>query len=55
MRLENSFEVAAPPDAAWALLMDVPRILPCMPGAKLEETIIKSTLKETMAVNLGLI
>jgi uncharacterized protein len=53
MRLENSFEVAAPPDAAWALLMDVPRIVPCMPGAKLEETIDESTWKATMAVKLG--
>src|SRR2546427_12946143 len=53
MRLENSFEVAAPPDGAWALLMDVPRIIPCMPGAKLEETIDESTWKATMAVKLG--
>lgn len=53
MRLENSFEVAAPPDAAWALLMDVPRVIPCMPGAKLEETIDESTWKATMAVKLG--
>lgn len=53
MRMENSFEVAAPPDAAWALLMDVPRIIPCMPGAKLEETIDESTWKATMAVKLG--
>jgi hypothetical protein len=53
MRLENSFDVAAPPDAAWALLMDVPRIIPCMPGAKLEETVDESTWKATMAVKLG--
>lgn len=53
MRLENSFEVAAPPNAAWALLIDVPRIIPCMPGAKLEETIDESTWKATMAVKLG--
>ena len=33
MKLENSFEVAAPPEKEWALLMDVPRIVPCMPGA----------------------
>ena len=32
VKLENSFEVAAPPEKAWDLLMDVPRIVPCMPG-----------------------
>lgn len=53
MRLENSFDVAAPPEQAWALLMDVPRIIPCMPGAKLDETVDESTWKATMAVKLG--
>jgi len=53
VRLENSFEVPAPPEQAWALLMDVPRIIPCMPGAKLDETIDDSHWKATMAVKLG--
>jgi carbon monoxide dehydrogenase subunit G len=53
MRLENSFQVAAPPEQAWALLMDIPRIIPCMPGAKLEEMVDESTWKATMAVKLG--
>ncbi len=35
MKLENSFEVDAPPERAWDLLMDVPRIGPCRPGATL--------------------
>jgi uncharacterized protein len=53
MKLENSFEVQAPPEQAWALLMDVPRIIPCMPGAKLDETVDDGTWKATMAVKLG--
>jgi carbon monoxide dehydrogenase subunit G len=53
MRLENSFEVPAPPEAAWGLLMDVPRIIPCMPGAKLDETVDDKNWKATMAVKLG--
>jgi carbon monoxide dehydrogenase subunit G len=53
MRLENSFEVPASPEAAWALLMDVPRIIPCMPGAKLDQTVDESTWKATMHVKLG--
>jgi carbon monoxide dehydrogenase subunit G len=27
MRLENSFEVPAPPEEAWELLLDVPRVV----------------------------
>ena len=53
MKLENSFEVPAPPEQAWALLMDVPRIIPCMPGAKLDETVDDENWKATMAVKLG--
>ena len=53
MKLENSFEVPTPPEQAWALLMDVPRVIPCMPGAKLDETVDDSTWKATMAVRLG--
>ncbi len=53
MKLENAFDVPAPPDAAWALLMDVPRIIPCMPGAQLTETIDEETWKALMSVKLG--
>jgi carbon monoxide dehydrogenase subunit G len=53
VKLENSFQVAAPPEKAWALLMDVPRIIPCMPGAKLDETLSDSNWKATMQVKLG--
>jgi len=53
LRLENSFEVAAPPEKAWDLLMDVPRIVPCMPGATLDEVVDDSNWKATMVVKLG--
>ena len=53
MRIENSFEVSAPVEAAWELLLDVPRVVVCMPGAELEETIDESTWKTTMKVKLG--
>jgi carbon monoxide dehydrogenase subunit G len=39
VRIENSFEVPAAADEVWALLMDVPRVVPCMPGAELIETV----------------
>jgi carbon monoxide dehydrogenase subunit G len=53
MRLENTFDVPAPPERAWDLLMDVPRVIPCMPGAELTETVDDSTWKATVAVKLG--
>ena len=53
MKLENSFEVSAPPERAWNLLMDVPRIVPCMPGATLDEVVDDSNWKATMKVKLG--
>jgi carbon monoxide dehydrogenase subunit G len=53
MKIENSFEVPAPPEAAWALLMDVPRVIPCMPGAELTETVDDTHWKAKMSVKLG--
>jgi carbon monoxide dehydrogenase subunit G len=53
MRLENSFEVPAPPERAWALLLDVPRVVPCMPGAELTETVDETHWKARIAVKLG--
>jgi hypothetical protein len=53
MRIENAFEVPAPPDTAWALLTDVPRVVPCMPGAELERTVDESTWEVLQRVKLG--
>lgn len=53
MRLENSFHVQAPPERAWELLLDVPRVIPCMPGAELTEVVGENAWKATMAVKLG--
>lgn len=53
MNLENSFEVTASQEAAWDLLMDVPRVIPCMPGAELVETVDESHWKARMRVKLG--
>ncbi len=35
MEINNSFEVKAPIDVAWATLTDLARIAPCLPGATL--------------------
>ena len=37
MELINTFDVSVPIDTAWAVLTDVERIAPCLPGAQLQE------------------
>ena len=37
MELINEFEVAVPVERAWAVLTDLERIAPCLPGAQLRE------------------
>ena len=37
MELTNEFSVSVPVDQAWAVLTDLERIAPCMPGAELQE------------------
>jgi carbon monoxide dehydrogenase subunit G len=53
MKLENSFDVPGPPETAWDLLLDVPRVVPCMPGAELTEVVDDSNWKAKMSVKLG--
>ena len=53
MRIENSFEVPAGVPEVWALLTDVPRVVPCMPGAELVEQVGEMTWKATIKVKLG--
>ena len=37
MELTNTFRVSVPVEQAWAVLTDVERIAPCLPGAQLQE------------------
>jgi hypothetical protein len=37
MELKNQFRVSVPIDVAWAVLTDLERIAPCMPGAELQQ------------------
>ena len=53
MELENSFEVAAPPERVWEFLLDLERVTPCMPGAELEELVDERTWKGSVTVKLG--
>jgi carbon monoxide dehydrogenase subunit G len=53
MEFDNSFDVPLPPAKAWALLMDIPRIAPCMPGAELTQIVDPQNFKGKIAVRLG--
>ena len=53
MEFENSFSVQVPVDEAWAILTDVERIAPCMPGAELTEVIDENSFKGKVSVRLG--
>jgi carbon monoxide dehydrogenase subunit G len=53
MEFDNSFEVPLPPAEAWAVLMDIPRIAPCMPGAELTEIVDPQNFKGKISVRLG--
>jgi uncharacterized protein len=53
MEFDNSFDVPLPPAQAWAVLMDIPRIAPCMPGAELTEIVDPQNYKGKIAVRLG--
>src|SRR4051794_12585364 len=53
MKMEQSFEVAAPIDVVWAALIDIERVAPCLPGANITEREDDGTYKGTFEVRLG--
>jgi carbon monoxide dehydrogenase subunit G len=53
MEFDNAFDVPLPPAQAWSLLMDIPRIAPCMPGAELTEIADPQNFKGKISVRLG--
>jgi uncharacterized protein len=53
MKLEQSFDVAAPLDDVWAALIDVERVAPCLPGAAITEVGEDGSYNGTFKVKLG--
>jgi uncharacterized protein len=53
MEFDNSFDVPLSPAQAWAVLMDIPRIAPCMPGAELTEVVDPQNFGGKISVRLG--
>jgi carbon monoxide dehydrogenase subunit G len=53
VKLEQTFEVAAPIDAVWAALNDLERVAPCLPGASITDHDEEGTYHGTFQVKLG--
>ena len=53
MKLEQSFEVAAPLDRVWAALIDVERVAPCLPGAEVTGRNDDGTYNGSFRVKIG--
>ena len=53
MQLENSFQVDAPPDRVFDYLLDVNKVVGCVPGAELTEVVDASTFKGKVKVKVG--
>jgi uncharacterized protein len=53
MKLEHSFQVAAPLERVWEALIDVERVAPCLPGAEITEAGDDGTYRGAFSVRLG--
>src|SRR5215831_13138967 len=53
MQIENEFEVLASPDRVYAFLLDVNRVVACMPGAELSEVVDPTTFKGRVKIKVG--
>jgi len=53
MVLTNNFEVDAPLDLVWAQMLDVPRLVKCMPGVELTGVIDERTFEGKIGFKVG--
>ena len=53
MKLENEFTVPAPLEQAWAVLLDVERVAPCLPGASVEPGGDEGEYAGMMTIKIG--
>lgn len=53
IRFENSFSVPASVDVAWQTLIDVPRVVPCMPGTELTEVLDGRRFRAAARMRVG--
>jgi len=53
MHIETSFPVKAPPDRVFEFLLDVNRVVGCVPGAELSEVLDPDTFKGKVRIKVG--
>lgn len=53
MEIESSFQVQAPADRVYAFLLDVNRVVACVPGAQLAEVVDPDTFKGRVRIKVG--
>src|SRR5258708_14788029 len=53
MQIENKFDVAASPDRVYSFLLDVNRVVTCMPGAELSDVVDPTTFKGKVRIKVG--
>lgn len=53
VKLEKRYPLAVPPQAAWALLTDIPELASCMPGAELGEPLGENRYKGHLKMKVG--
>jgi len=53
MQIQNDFALALPPQQAYALLLDLDRVAPCMPGARLGGPVGDGARAVEVTVKLG--
>src|ERR671937_1070396 len=53
MKLEQSFTVTAPVEQVWAMLVDVERVAPCLPGAEVTGQAPDGSYEGSFSVKLG--
>lgn len=53
MRFEHTVRIAAPRATVWALLMDVPRVAACVPGAEAVTATAEDSYRGALRVQVG--
>jgi uncharacterized protein len=53
VKLEQSFEVRAPVQRVWDMLIDLERVAPCLPGAEITESGDDGSYRGSFTVKLG--
>ena len=53
MEFDNSFTVEKPIDEVWSTMVDLERVVPCVPGATILETTGDNAVKAEVKIKLG--